>query len=70
LGFSDAFLGLKGNNITDTSALVDNSALGAGDFIDLNDNLLDLSAGSAAQADIDALIARGIEVIFEDQRTE
>jgi Leucine-rich repeat (LRR) protein len=63
-------LDLANNNIDDLTPLVENTGLGDGDFIRLDANLLDVTDGSDDKAAIDALIARGVEVTFEDQKTE
>lgn len=50
------------NNIRDLEPLVDNPAIGPGTTINLNYNCLDLTPGSPAQRQIDALEARGVNV--------
>ena len=61
-------LDLSPNQISDISALVDNTGLGDGDIIWLKYNRLDLSPGSQAMKDINALEARGVTVHYEPQR--
>ncbi len=61
---------LEENEISDITALVENMSLGDGDTIDISENLLDLTEGSDDKINIDALIARGVEVFFDDQKTE
>lgn len=53
---------LADNQITDLAPLVANAGLAAGDTIDLTNNPLDLTAGSAASLAIAALQARGVTV--------
>jgi Leucine-rich repeat (LRR) protein len=55
---------LSDNQLQDLSALVGMSWLGAGWYIDLSDNLLDLSEGSLVSQAIEALRARGVFVCF------
>jgi len=43
---------------------VANAGLGSGDWVGLGNNLLDLTAGSAARSGIDTLIARGVHVSY------
>jgi len=64
---------LAENQITDISALVANceaGGIGAGDEVELQDNLLDLSEGSKAMADIQTMINRGASVTYMPQRAE
>jgi hypothetical protein len=60
-------LGLEENNIADITPLVENTGIGQGDEIYLSENLLDVTGDD--KADIDALIARGVTVTFENQKT-
>ncbi len=53
-----------GNNISDISALVENSGLGAGDEIWLENNNLDLEEGSEDMENIRALEDRGVIVHY------
>ncbi len=62
---------LSGNEITDIAPLVSNSnsgGLGHGDEVDLRNNYLDLSEGSRAREDIDALEANGVDVMYDPQK--
>ena len=47
--------------------LVNNTALGVGDQIDIRDNYLDVSTGSDDMQDIQELITRGVEVQYLPQ---
>ena len=60
-------LWLHSNQITDVGPLVDNAGLGSGDMIRIQMNNLDLSPGSNALRDIQALIDRGAHVLYEPQ---
>jgi hypothetical protein len=62
------YLDLGDNLISDITPLVENTGLGEGDFVNLDGNVLDVTDGSDDKADIDALIARGVDVSFEDQK--
>jgi hypothetical protein len=55
------------NDISDITALVNNSGIGDGDVVDVRGNRLETTSGKD-KADIDALIARGVDVSFEDQK--
>ena len=57
-------LGLEDNMISDISPLVDNSGLGSGDEIWLEDNNLKLSEGSEDMENIRILEERGVEVHY------
>jgi hypothetical protein len=57
-------LKLADNKITNISALVDNSGLGAGDEVDVSHNSLDLTPGSEDRKNLDALLARGVNVQY------
>lgn len=61
-------LNLRDNDITDISALVDNSGIGDGDIVDISNNLLDLDDPDV-QADIQALLDRGVDLTYEPQGT-
>ena len=58
---------LQRNQITDISALVANSGLGAGDEVDVSNNLLDLDDPDV-QADIQALVNRGVDLTYATQK--
>ncbi len=58
---------LDSNQISDIGPLVANSSLGAGDLVGLDDNWLNLSAGSQATQDIQTLRDRGVTVSCENQ---
>lgn len=62
-------LNLGGNELNDLSSLVANAGLGEGDTLTINNNCLDLSVGSTASLQIEALEGRGVEVLYEPQRT-
>ncbi len=55
-------LNLQHNNISDISPLVENTGLGSGDEVVLNDNPLN---ASAINTDVPALQSRGVEVWFD-----
>jgi Leucine-rich repeat (LRR) protein len=54
---------LAENQIDDISPLVQNSGLGKGDLVDIEENPLDLTDGSDDRDDIQTLIARGVVMI-------
>ena len=58
---------LYNNQIRDISPLVANSGLGSCDGVWLEDNYLDLTSGSAAMADIQTLLHRGVDVHYQPQ---
>jgi len=58
------YLSLRGNQISDITPLVENSGLGAGDEIWLEDYNLDLEEGSEDMENIRALEDRGVEVYY------
>ena len=60
-------LSLHSNEISNISPLVDNAGIGEGDHVDLRYNHLDLTPGSQAMDDIQALQARGVEVHYDPQ---
>lgn len=62
------YLDLSGNLLTEIGPVVANTSLGAGDYVNLEWNCLDLTPGSQAADDVDALLARGVDVRFETQR--
>jgi len=64
-----AHLNLSNNMISDIQALVDNAGLGAEDRITIHYNYLDLSSGSDDMQNIQALIGRGVDVLYEPQNT-
>jgi Leucine-rich repeat (LRR) protein len=55
---------IYGNQISDLSPLVENSGLGEGDVVMLQNNNLDLSEGSEDLMHIQQLEARGVEVEY------
>jgi len=57
-------LSLHYNQISDIQALVDNAGLGAGDYVSIHHNNLDLTPGSDDMLDIQALEARGVSVSY------
>jgi Leucine-rich repeat (LRR) protein len=57
-------LDLRSNNISDISPLVENSGLGEGDEVYLENNNLDLTEGSEDMQNIKALEDRGVEVHY------
>lgn len=61
-------LSLEENDITDITPLVENTGIAQDDEIDLRENLLDVTGDD--KANIDALIARGVTLDVEDQKTE
>lgn len=74
IGFLEGFsnltaLWLDYNDLTDLAPLVANAGLGEGDVLKLENNCLDLSTGSTASAQLEALVARGVDVTHEPQRT-
>lgn len=58
-------LTLVDGQVTDIGPLVANAGLGEGDTVDLTGNPLDLSEGSQASQDVEALRERGVRVILE-----
>ncbi len=58
---------LDSNQISDIGPLVANSGLGTRDLVGLDDNWLDISAGSQASQDVQALRDRGVTVSCENQ---
>ena len=58
------YLSLDDNQITEIGPLVANPGLASGDTLLLRDNPLDLSPGSQASQDIQALRDRGVDVIL------
>ena len=56
-------LRLNENQISDISPLVENSGLGEGDEVWLEDNNLDLTEGSEDMEDIETLEERGVKVV-------
>ena len=61
-------LDLEDNQVSDLGPLVANSEFGSGDSVELQFNHLDLTSGSAAMSDIEALESRGVEVSYRPQR--
>ena len=59
-------LSLNNNNVSDISPLVDNEGLGQGDTVDLSGNPLETCPGTDDRANIDTLIGRGVEVLFDE----
>jgi internalin A len=57
-------LRLDGNQISDISPLVDNSGLGMGDTVWLDENNLDLEEGSDDMRNIKILEDRGVKVFY------
>jgi internalin A len=55
------------NRVSDISALVNNKGLGKGDYIEMKWNSLELTAGSKDMQDIETLIDRGVNVVYEPQ---
>ncbi len=62
-------LDLEGNEISDIGPLVANSGLGSGDSVKVRHNNLDLTSGSAAMKDIEALERRGVDVDYMPQHS-
>lgn len=60
-----SYLDLTFNHIADITALVDNEGLSDGDGVSLLYNDLDLSPGSSDMLAIEALIGRGVVVLYE-----
>jgi len=61
------WLEFSDNQVSDISALVLNEGLGSGDIINMENNYLDLTSGSQNMQDIETLINRGVDVIYEPQ---
>lgn len=61
-------LDLEDNQVSNISPLVANSEFGSDDSVELQYNYLDLTPGSAAMSDIEALGSRGVEVSYRPQR--
>ncbi len=57
-------LDLEGNEISDLGPLVANSGLDSGDSVKVHHNNLDLTSGSAAMKDIEALERRGVDIEY------
>ena len=57
-------LDLEDNEISDLGPLVANSGLDSGDSVKVHHNNLDLTSGSAAMKDIEALERRGVDVEY------
>ena len=55
---------LISNQIESIDPLLENSGLGAGDYLDIRNNLLDLSPGSQDMQAIQVLIDRGVTVFY------
>ena len=62
------WLELSDNNITDITPLIANEGIGAGDYVYLDYNYLDLSESSDDLVNIEALEGRGAIVIYEPQK--
>jgi Leucine-rich repeat (LRR) protein len=60
-------LWLQNNKIDDISFLVNNESIGQGDNIRIENNLLDLTPGSKDMTNIQTLIDRGVNVVYEAQ---
>ena len=58
---------LHNNEISDIQALADNAGLGAGDWVDIRNNHLDLTPGSSNMLDIEGLQGGGVLVDFDPQ---
>jgi len=58
---------LRDNKIADITPLIGNPGIDSGDYVDLRDNLLDLTPGSPDMLNIEVLQARGVEVRFDPQ---
>jgi len=63
-----SLLTLDDNSVADITPLVENPGFGEGDKIDLRYNYLDLTPGSEDMNNINTLINRGVEVIYEPQK--
>jgi len=61
-------LDLEDNQVSNISPLVANSEFGSDDSVELQYNYLDLTPGSPAMSDIEALESRGVEVSYRPQR--
>ena len=67
-GLSNLFsLNLSVNQIVDIGPLVNNAGIGTRSFVHIWDNNLCLSPSSPDQLDVDALLARGVSVSYENQ---
>jgi Leucine-rich repeat (LRR) protein len=58
---------LYNNQIVDISALVNNTGLGSGDYVNICNNYLNLTPGSPNMLDIETLQSRGCDVDYEPQ---
>ena len=58
-------LEVQDNQVDDLSPLVNNPGIGEGDFIILDSNPLDVCPGTEDRADINALIERGADILFD-----
>ncbi|WP_036223665.1 leucine-rich repeat domain-containing protein [Mesoaciditoga lauensis] len=61
-------LDLSDNEIEDISPLVRNNGMNSGDYVDLRENLLDLTPSSTALKDIETLQKRGVTVKYQPQK--
>ena len=60
-------LDLRENRIGDIGPLVANAGIAGGDYVDVRWNWLNLAPGSADIADIDALLGREVEILYDPQ---
>ncbi|WP_367363402.1 leucine-rich repeat domain-containing protein [Mesotoga sp.] len=56
------------NEIDNISPLVANPGISSGDYVNMSNNYLDLTPGSQNMNDIQALLDRGVSVVYEPQR--
>jgi len=62
-------LNLESNQISDIAPLVSNAGIDSGDYVDVQRNYLTLIPSSADMQNIQALINRGIDVVYEPQNS-
>jgi len=58
----------RDNEVSDISPLVENDGFGAGNFIDMRENQLDLTEGSKDMQNINTLIDREVDVEYQPQK--
>ncbi|MDD2510925.1 MAG: leucine-rich repeat domain-containing protein [Syntrophomonas sp.] len=61
-------LNLSGNQLYDISPLINRGGLAQGATVDLRENQLDLDPGSETMGVIQALMERGVEVLYDSQQ--
>ncbi len=62
--------GLSGNALTSLAPLIANPGIGEGTRVEVEWNCLDLTTGSADRSELDQLLDRGVDLVFEPQRDD